>query len=262
MTNVLSQQTVMQKGEEVVREFIATRSAVARDRAVQMYLPLVKYIVGRLNIFENGTLKKDDFYQFGIIGLLHALDRYNPDYGVTFKTFAYKRIKGEIIDALRKLGKLNKNQIKRHKEIVRVEEELRTELGREPTREEICEKLEIPFDQYDQIKVLMEFNYTSSLDDGIALNSEGGLLQKEVIADPEQVPPHVALDQKLLKEEIKESIQQLPERERLILALYFYEELTLNDIGLVLDLSESRVSQILSKTLLQLKSVLKKKREG
>ena len=261
MSNVLSQQTIMQKGEEVVHEFIATRSDVARDRAVQMYLPLVKYIVGRLNIFENGTLKKDDFYQFGIIGLLHALDRYNPDYGVNFKTFAYKRIQGEIIDALRKLGKLNKNQIKKHKDIVRVEEKLRTELGREPTREEICDKLNIPYDQYDQVKVLIEFSYTSSLDDGIALNNEEALLQKEVIADPDQVPPHVALDQKLMKEEIKESIQKLPERERLILALYFYEELTLSDIGLILNLSESRVSQILSKTLLQLKSVLKKKRE-
>jgi len=249
-------QMKLQDGEELVREYLVTRSPQAKERAIKAFLPLVKHIVGRLRIYENGTLRREDIYQFGVVGLLTALERFRPEYGVIFKTFAYKRIYGEIIDAMRREGLLNKEQIRIQKMLALTGEKLRAEFGREPTAKEIYEQAGVSEERYDQIQELLEASYTLSLDDGVAADENESILRKDTIVDEDQIPPDVALDLAGIKEELKSIVQDLPERQRLILALYFYEELTLYDIGQVLSISESRVSQILNSTLKEIRAKL------
>ncbi len=246
----------VQEGEELVREYLVTRSPQAKERAIRAFLPLVKHIVGRLRIYENGSLKREDIYQFGVVGLLTALERFQPEYGVIFKTFAYKRIYGEIVDAMRREGLLNKEQIRTQKLLALTSEKLRSEFGREPSAKEIYEQAGVSEERYDQIRELLEASYTLSLDDGVSMDENESILRKDTIVDEDQIPPDVALDLAGIKEELKSIVQNLPERQRLILALYFYEELTLYDIGQVLSISESRVSQILNSTLKEIRGKL------
>ena len=245
-----------QNGEKLVHQYIKNRSQRTKDRAIQVFLPLVKHIVGRLNIDASGSLRREDLYQFGIIGLLDALERFDPEYGVTFKTFAYRRIHGEIIDAIRKEGGLSRDQVKRYNEIIATMDKMRSRYYREPTVGEICEEMEISREDYYKALQSSNLNFTLSLDDTLYEDGTDRLTRIDVLPDEEQVPPDKQLELESLQDEIKRLLQKLPERQRLILALYYYEELTLADIGVVLDLSESRVSQLLNQTLAQVRSKL------
>lgn len=243
-------------GEDLVRLYVKTRDHKAKDHAIRAFLPLVKYIAGRINFVENGVMRREDIYQYGIVGLLESLERYQPEIGVSFKSFAYKRIHGEIIDAIRKEGILNRDQMKSVIQLASAEDKLRASLGREPTQFEICDEIGISEDRYFKIQKLSALSSSVSLDENIYLGENHSVLRNEMITDVAQEPPDLILEKESLKEELKRIIQELPERQRLILALYFYEDLILFDIGQVLGISESRVSQILKKTLSEIKKKL------
>jgi len=244
-------------GETLVKEYVSTRDQQVKEQAIQAYLPLVKHIIGRINIPDNGILKREDIYQYGIVGLLDALERFEPEFGVSFKTFAYKRIYGEIIDAIRKGGALSRKQVKDINRILRTTEKLRVSLGREPTPTEICKENGISEDEYYQIQQSVNPNFTLSLDEAISNDGGNLLYRKDTLVDETQIPPDLALEKQGIKDELKNIIRNLPERQRLILALYYYEELTLFDIGQVLEISESRVSQIMNQTLAYLRKKLR-----
>ncbi len=243
-----------QNGEKLVQQYIKNRSQRTKDRAIQVFLPLVKHIVGRLNIDESGSLRREDLYQYGIIGLLDALERFDPEYGVTFKTFAYRRIHGEVIDAIRKEGGLSRDQVRRYNEIIATMDRLRSRYYREPSVGEVCEEMEISREEYYKALHSSNVNFTLSLDDTLYEDGSDRLSRIDVLADEDQVPPDKQLELDSMQNELKGILKKLPERQRLILALYYYEELTLADIGTVLDLSESRVSQLLNQTLAQVRS--------
>lgn len=236
-------------GEMLVREYALTRNPELRENVIKAYLPLVKHIIGRMNFIDNNVLKKEDAYQFGIIGMIDALERYDPEVGVAFKSFAYRRIHGEIIDALRKVSVLNKEQIHDNKSIIQSIEKLRDAYGYEPTDEEISHHTGLSMERLRKIQLINQFRRFVSLEDRITLNNGETVNRKDTIADENQPVPDYNLNQSDLKQELRQIVQDLPERKRVILALYYYEELTLADIGQVLNISESRVSQILSETL-------------
>ncbi|MBO8130533.1 MAG: FliA/WhiG family RNA polymerase sigma factor [Candidatus Marinimicrobia bacterium] len=240
---------IREDAEYLVREYITTKNESLKERIIKSYINLIKHIVGRLHIPENWILKKEDLYQYGIIGLLEALERYNLSYGVSFKTFAYKRIYGEIIDAIRRETALNRGQVKSIMKLNDGLERLRSKLKREPTVEEICKEVNISEEEYFKIQQIIDIGYTLSLDDKLYKDGEDSIRIKDRIVDPDQMNPEEKVEFDDLKSYLKNIIKELDERERLILALYFYEELTLADIGLVLGVSESRVSQILNETL-------------
>lgn len=244
-------------GETLVRQYLVSGNEMVRDQAVQAFLPLVRHIVNRLNIPPSETLSKSDFYQFGIVGLLDALKRYRPEMGTQFKTFAYKRIYGEIIDAVRQHGYLSRAQLDLVKKIETAERSLTIALQREPALSEICEHLNIAEEEYYSIIQNAQLNYSISLmmSDGKDNNSQAGNL--DIIPDQNQLSPDEQLAEESLKAELKQIIVKLPEKQRLILALYYYEELTLSDIGQVLGVSESRISQILNETLVKIRGRLK-----
>lgn len=239
---------VKKDAENLVREYIETGNESLKEQIVRAYINLVRHIVGRLNIPDGWILKKEDLYQYGVIGLLEALERYKPDYGVTFKTFAYKRIYGEIVDAIRREMTLNRDQVKSITRINDAVNRLRARLKREPSIDEICEEAKISEDEYFRIQRIMDIGFNRSLEDPLSAGDKDGLLLKDKISD-EQESPEEKLEKEDIRQYLKKLIKGLGERERLVLALYFYEELTLADIGLVLGVSESRVSQILNDTL-------------
>ena len=243
-------------GENLVRQYMNSPNDTTREQVVKAYIPLVKYIVNRLNIPSSDTLDKNDFYQFGIVGLLDALNRYQPDYGSQFKSFAYKRIYGEIVDAVRQNGYLSRTQLSLIKKIEHTENELIVKLKREPSLKEICEHLNIAEEEYYSVIQNSHLNYSMSLNNNDGKNN-GSPNNIDTIPDRSQKSPEEILTTESLKIELKNIIISLPEKERLVLALYYYEELILSDIGQILGLSESRISQILNSTLVKIRSRLK-----
>jgi RNA polymerase sigma factor for flagellar operon FliA len=239
--------------EEIVKTYLNNPCPATKERAIKANLTLVKKIVGRMNIPEQGVLQKDDLYQYGIIGLIDALDRYDDKYGVKFGTYAYHRIYGEIMDAIRKLGILNREQVKCVKKIHDTIDELRAQIGRDPTVREVCDFAGVTPHDYYAVEQMNNLNFTLSIDEKVYENSDGTIIRRDVIADENQETPDQLFERKELKNRLKSIIKGLPEKQRIILALYYYEELTLADIGHVLGLSESRVSQILKQTLIDIR---------
>ena len=251
-----------QDGEALVREYVMTKDAHIRDRAVKAFLPLVKYIAGRINITEFGVLRRDDLYQYGIVGLLSALDRFEVDRGASFKTFAYRRIHGEIIDAIRREGLMSKDTYRHYRRLQDETDSLRQELGRDPTPQEVGDRLGMTVPELEHLQSMMDHNNVVSLDESVSSDDDHSMIRRDVLADEEQISPDQEFGDKALKDELKRIITTLPERQRLILALYYYEELTLADIGVVLGLSESRISQIMTQTLADIREALRDKPRG
>lgn len=246
-----------QNAEDLVQQYVRTKDPKIKEEAIKNYLPLVKYIVGRINLPRENVLKREDLNQYGIVGLLDSIERYDPGVGVTFKTFAYKRIHGEIVDAIRKSGVLSRSQMNKISKLLATIEDLKSELGRDPLASEIAEKMGVSLGELHKIQNTMSLTFTLSLDEKIGQDNEESYTRKDMIASDAEEQPDEQLQNKSLKEELKYYIKELPERERIVLALYYYEELTLSDIGQVLGISESRVSQIMNKTLSTLQNKLK-----
>ena len=190
------------------------------------------------------------------MGLLYALQRFDPENGTAFKTYAYRRIHGEVIDALRRAGVLSRDQMQKLTKVNAAKEKLSMVFDREPTLYEIQDETGIKRDDISKVLNVSQLNLTISLDESYS-NDEGEVINRmDTMIDKDQPSPEKELDEDGIRDELKNHIQELPERERLILALYYYENLTLADIGKVLELSEGRVSQILSQVHLELRQKL------
>jgi len=251
-----AQHLVEQDGEHLVLQYATTRDERIREEAIKAFLPLVKYIAGRINIEIFGALSREDLYQYGVLGLLTALDRYEIDKGASFKTFAYRRIHGEIIDAIRREGNVGKDAYSLRKKIIDASDELRQELGRDPALSEVAESLGMSSEEISKKLFKGQAGEHLSLNDSVGSEDSDSMLRSDVIKDEAQLSPAQEFDKTALKHELVGTIKALPERERLVLTLYYYEEITLADIGLVLGLSESRISQILTGTLSKIRREL------
>jgi len=248
-------------GEPLVRQYLVSKTQRDKERVLNAYSPLVKYIIGRMNLPLNSVLNREDTYQFGVLGLMDALDRYDPEFNVSFKTFAYKRIHGAVVDAVRSNSLLSRDQMKTMRILLDCTARLQQELGRDPSPYEICSETGITEDNYFHLLQLSQMNFVIPLED-VKKDDEGeSTLVRETIEDPEQKSPQMIFDEKILKRDLKQIVQELPERQRLVLALYFYEELTLFDIGQVLQISESRVSQIMNQTLVLIRKHLNQEKQ-
>lgn len=243
-------------GESLVKEYAASRNQRLKERIVVSYAPLVKHIVGRFNLTYSTTLATDDLYQAGVFGLLKALDRYKLEAGVPFKAFAYKRIFGEVVDTLRKEGMLGRDKYDQVKKLEQAVRDLTSSFGYEPSVDEICRHMNITEDEYYALLNTAQMVYTTSLNTRISGDEGEFIYRIDTLKDDDQLSPEDELIKQDLKARLKEIINELPDRQKLIMALYFYEELTLADIGRVVDLTEARISQILNKTLIEVRSKL------
>ncbi len=244
----------IQEGEELVREYLRTGSRAVKDKIVRSYAPLVKFIVGRFNLTYSTTLSPDDLYQFGTLGLLKALDKFDENLKVPFKAYAYRRIHGEVIDAMRREGLIGRDMYDKVKKLEKCIREMTARNGREPAMAEVCDAMGISEKEYYSVLNVSHITYMTSLNSTVTDEEGASVYKVDTLKDDSQTNPEEILVEKNLKSKLKKIVANLPERKRLILALYFYEELILADIAKILNLSEARISQILNKTLVELRS--------
>ncbi|MBN2397405.1 MAG: FliA/WhiG family RNA polymerase sigma factor [Deltaproteobacteria bacterium] len=230
-----------------------------RERLIIKYVPLVKNIVGRIAMRLPSHVGKDDLVNAGIIGLMSAIEKFDETRNVLFETYAGFRIRGAILDELRSRDIVSRSDRNKEARLEEAFEAVQRELGRHPTDEEVAEYLEMPLDDY--YKLLNEAKGVSILSsDNLPPDYCEAHTHDEVLAKIDENNPFALITQDELKETLKDAIEALPEKEGMVLALYYYEELTLKEIGLVLELSESRISQLHSQAILRLKNNLKKLR--
>jgi RNA polymerase sigma factor FliA len=227
------------------------RSKEERDELVLQYLPLVKYVVARLPVTMPATLDRDDFCSVGVMGLMHAAATYDPTRGASFKTFAFTAIRGAILDEIRKHDPIPRSRRDRLRKLDRTAAELFGKLGRAPTLEDIAEHMGITTDDLDQDLLALHTCRVLSLSDG-AGNQEGFSLGSGLICGDTIDPQDRASDNEL-KEQLARRISELPEIDRHVIVLYHYENLYLKEIGDILGVSESRISQILSRAMARLR---------
>ena len=233
-----------------------------RDRLILTYAPLVKYVAGRLGSGLPAHVDDDDLISYGLLGLIGAIERYDPDRDVKFETYAIARIKGSIIDELRAMDWVPRSVRARARDIERAIAELERKLHRAPSDEEIAAKVGITTEELEDSLTDISRSSIAALDELWTVNTGGGgdqIALIDTIEDSDAPDPQSSLSETEMKEAIGEAIARLPEREKLVVTLYYYEELTLREISRIVNLHESRISQLKSQAVLRLRTVLEKR---
>jgi RNA polymerase sigma factor for flagellar operon FliA len=240
------------------QEFKRTKDRLIRDRLILTYAPLVKYVAGRLGSGLPAHVEEGDLVSYGLLGLIGAIERFDPDRDIKFETYAIARIKGSIIDELRSMDWVPRSVRARARDIERAIASLEAKLTRAPTDEEIAAALNITEEEFQDSLLEISRSSIAALDElWSAPGSSGDAVALiDTIEDPLAAEPQSAMAHTELREALGEAISRLPEREKLVVTLYYYEELTLREIGEVLGVTESRVSQLHTKAILRLKARL------
>jgi len=230
----------------------------ARERLVVAYSPMVKFVAGRLGAGLPSHVEDADLISYGLVGLIGAIQRFEPERGIKFETFAMTRIRGAIIDELRSLDWVPRSVRSRAREIETAQAKLEHELQRAPTEAELASKLNLTEEELQSALLEIANSSVYALDELWTVSDSSGdqVSLLDTIADDSAADPQEALASTEVKDLLTEAIGGLPEREQLVVALYYYENLTLREIGEVLGVTESRVSQLHTKAVMRLKSSL------
>jgi RNA polymerase sigma factor for flagellar operon FliA len=241
---------------ELWRRYKADGDKRARERLVVAYSPLVKYVAGRTAAGLPPHVEEADLISYGLDGLVSAIERFDLGREIKFETYAITRIKGAIIDELRSMDWVPRSVRARTREIERAHAKLEHKLQRTPTDEELAAELGMSGDELQDALIAISHSSIVALDELWSVSDSSGdqVSLMDTIEDPGAPDPAKALDVGDLKDRIADSIARLPEREKLVIALYYYENLTLREIGEVLGVTESRVSQLHTKAVLRLRS--------
>ncbi len=238
-------------------EYRRTQDKALRERLILTYAPLVKYVAGRIGSGLPAHVDEGDLVSYGLLGLIGAIERYDPDRDIKFETYAIARIKGAIIDELRALDWVPRSVRSRAREIERAITELEAKLGTAPDDEQIAAKIGISVSELEESLSDIARSSIAALDELWSVSGEGDQISLlDTIEDTSGPRPADALDETELRETLADAIARLPEREKLVVTLYYYEELPLREIGEVLGVTESRVSQLHTKAILRLKARL------
>ena len=250
-----------QKGDDTQalwQEYKRSRDQLVRDRLILTYAPLVKYVAGRLGSGLPAHVDEGDLVSYGLLGLIGAIERFDPDRDIKFETYAIARIKGSIIDELRSMDWVPRSVRARARDIERAIASLEAKLTRAPTDEEIASALNITDEEFQGSLLEISRSSIAALDELWSAPGSSGdsVALIDTIEDPQAAEPQSAMAHTEIREALGEAIARLPEREKLVVTLYYYEELTLREIGEVLGVTESRVSQLHTKAILRLKARL------
>jgi len=238
-------------------EYRRTQDKRVRERLILTYAPLVKYVAGRIGSGLPAHVDDGDLVSYGLLGLISAIERYDPDRDIKFETYAIARIKGAIIDELRALDWVPRSVRSRAREIERAISELEAKLGSAPDDEQIAARIGITVEELEESLSDIARSSIAALDELWSVSGEGDQISLlDTLEDTAGPRPADALDETELRETLADAIARLPEREKLVITLYYYEELPLREIGEVLGVTESRVSQLHTKAILRLKARL------
>ena len=239
----------MDEGRHI--EYVSPQADLDRDGLILDHIPLLHHIVGRMTYDIPGRIDRDDLLGWGMIGLVGAADTWDQSRGLKFSTFAYPRIRGAILDELRRMDFLPRGRREKVRDLDRAIHGLQQRLGAPPTPEEIAAELGTTLDEVDEILQSARVTSNLSLEDGPS-DDFASLLQ-----DPRSEDPVGSAEWREMKEMIVAAISELPEQEKSVITLYYGEELLLKEIGEILGVTESRVSQIHSRALYRLNRGLK-----
>lgn len=239
------------KQNKLWKQYRDTRDPAIREELILEYSHLIKYIAGRLNIYFGSNVEYDDLVSYGVFGLIDAIDKFDINKGVKFETYASLRIRGAVIDSIREMDWVPRSLRQKSKELEKAYWDVENELGRSASDEDIAKKLKISL--ADFYKLINDVNVSSmiSLEDFLEQNYEIGNCSQ----NKTEIPEHEA-ELSEVRDILEDSIIKLPEKEKMVLTLYYYEELTLKEISAIMKVSESRISQLHTKAILRLRSKL------
>lgn len=247
-------------GNKTLQELIELYSTnpvdALRNSIISKSMPLIRSIIGKISRPDQPLSQREDLESAAITGLLQAMESYDCSRNIQFNTFAYYRIRGAIVDYLRSIDQLPRKQRKNYGEVQKVIEQLSQVLGREPSSQEVADELDMDIEDYHKLLSNVQQRNVLSLD-GPAYD-EDSVSYYETQVDPNSEFPDNNLEKKERTAAIMKKIGELKERDRLILMLYYYEDMTMSEIALLLELTEARISQIVGKLLLQLRQELTK----
>ena len=225
-----------------------------RDRLILHYSPLVKYVAGRMAVGLPHNVEQSDLVSYGIFGLIDAIEKFDPERGFKFETYAISRIKGAILDELRSIDWVPRSVRAKGRAVERAFSKLEATLRRSPTEAELAAELGYGEAQLQQVLGQLSLTGMAALDEMLGDRSESTTLADTI---PDQAAgPGALMELSEMRGQLAEAIERMPEREKVVLTLYYFENLTLAQIGQVLKVTESRVSQIHTKAVLQLRSRL------
>ena len=240
--------------EELWESFKASGDADTRERLILHYSPLVKYVAGRVGAGLPRSVDQNDLASYGLFGLIDAIDKFEPERGFKFETYAINRIKGAILDELRALDWVPRSVRSRARRIETGLAELEHSFQRSPTEEELAEHIDMGLDELRDTLAEIGRSGIAALDEFVSGESQTSM--GEMIADPRGISPELAFQSEETRRGLVDAINRLPSRERLVVTLYYYEGMTLAEIGEVLGVTESRVCQIHAKTMMSLRNRL------
>ena len=244
--------------EALWKEYFQNRSnKKVRDTLIVQYIYLTRYVVGRVKVSLPPTFSVEDISSYGLEGLIDAIEKYTPDKGARFETYALMRIRGNIIDKIRSQDFLPRSARRKIKDVKQAQEQLRQKFGRPATTLEVADFLGMEPQRVDQIlaedtSIGSIYEKRGTSDDSVAII--------DTIQDEHRLTPAEAMEEKDVKSELESALKRLPERERMIMVLYYHENMTLKEIGEAIEVSESRVCQLHAQAIMKLKNILSENR--
>lgn len=224
-----------------------------RDALIVQYIYLIRYVVGRIKVTLPSTISVEDIAGYGVEGLINAIERFSIQRNTRFETYALIRIRGAILDRIRSEDFLPRSVRRKIKEIKVAQEHLKQEIGRMPTTTEVANYLDMDVEKVNQI--LSEDTVMTSIYDRKGANDDSVEII-DTIQDTNKLNPQENMEEKNVKQELERALQRLPERERIIMVLYYQENMTLKEIGSTINMSESRVCQLHAQAIMKLKNIL------
>ena len=229
-------------------DYASTKSPEVREKIILEYAPLVKVVAGRLSMYLGYNVEYEDLVSYGIFGLIDAIDKFDCLKDVKFETYASLRIRGAILDQIRKMDWIPRTIRQKQKRIDAAIKEIETQYGRSATDEEIAKILGITDDEYldwqSQMKITNVVSLNEFLEQGSEVSNEAGSTRSAAFDSPEEI-----LERDELKKMLAQALELLTEKERKVILLYYYEDLTLKEISNILEVSESRISQLHTRAL-------------
>lgn len=241
------------KRERLWSDYCKNRSDALREQIILEYLPLVKLVAGRLNMYLGYTVEYDDLVGYGVFGLIDAIDKFDYSKGIKFETYASLRIRGSILDQIRKMDWIPRTVRQKQKKIDEAIRVIETRTGRTASDEEIASELGLSEEELLGWQSQLKVTNVVSLNEYVEQGTEPVM---ETRGNSHFIQPEELVEQNELKEMLSTAMEQLTEKESKVILLYYYEELTLKEISRILEVSESRVSQLHTKALSKMRKTM------